>query len=95
MGKKNGAKEIKEKILSHGVRITTYLSGTKKNRFLLDQMKIGMGEGEYMKYIMDIHYSLIKQIPTEISDRDGFNLKEFLDACVEVSVVPSTRESFP
>lgn len=77
MGRKNNEDDIRIKMLSFGVRLTCYVSGAKKNRFMLDQLKRDLGEGELMKNIMDIHYALIEQEP-RLREIEFDELKKYL-----------------
>lgn len=77
MGKKNTESDIRRKFEAFGVRLTCYVSGKRKNRFMLDQLKRDVGEGELIKNILDIHYTLIDEIP-EIKYKEFTELKEEL-----------------
>ena len=77
MGRKNNEDDIRIKMLSFGVRLTCYVSGAKKNRFMLDKLKRDLGEGELMKNIMDIHYAIIDAVP-EYKEKEFSELKKYL-----------------
>jgi len=77
MGRKNNEDDVRVKMLSYGVRLTCYVSGTKKNRFLLDQIKRDLGEGELIKNILDIHYAIIDELP-EFKEKEHKALKQYL-----------------
>jgi uncharacterized protein YbaR (Trm112 family) len=77
MGRKNNEDDVRVKMLSFGVRLTCYISGAKKNRFLLDQIKRDLGEGELIKNILDIHYAIIDEIP-EFKEKEHIELKQYL-----------------
>lgn len=77
MGRKNNEDDIRIKMLSFGVRLTCYVNGAKKNRFMLDQLKRDLGEGELMKNIMDIHYAIIDAVP-EYKEKEFSELKKYL-----------------
>ena len=77
MGRKNNEDDVRVKMLSYGVRLTCYVSGAKKNRFLLDQIKRDLGEGELLKNILDIHYAIIDEIP-EFKEKEHLELKKYL-----------------
>lgn len=84
MGRKNNEDDIRIKMLSFGVRLTCYVSGAKKNRFMLDQLKRDLGEGELMKNIMDIHYAIIDAVP-EYKEKEFSELKKYLIDKIKIS----------
>jgi hypothetical protein len=84
MGRKNNEDDIRIKMLSFGVRLTCYVSGAKKNRFMLDQLKRDLGEGELIKNIMDIHYSIIEELPA-YKDKEFSELKKYLIDKIKIS----------
>jgi hypothetical protein len=77
MGRKNNEDDVRVKMLSYGVRLTCYVSGAKKNRFLLDQIKRDLGEGELIKNILDIHYAIVDELP-EFKEKEHVELKKYL-----------------
>jgi len=77
MGRKNTEDDVRRKFLAFGVRLTCYVSGSKKNKFLLDQLKRGTGEGELVKNILDIHYSIIDEVP-EMRDKEFEEIKKYI-----------------
>lgn len=77
MGRKNNQDDIKRKFLAFGVRLTCYVSGKQKNIFMLDQLKRDVGEGELIKNIFDIHYSIINEVP-ELKHKEFTELKKIL-----------------
>ena len=84
MGRKNNEDDIRIKMLSFGVRLTCYVSGAKKNRFMLDQLKRDLGEGELIKNIMDIHYAIIDAVP-EYKEKEFSELKKYLVDKIKIS----------
>lgn len=77
MGRKNTEDDVRKKFSAFGVRLTCYVSGTRKTKFQNDQLKRGIGEGEVLKGIMDIHYSIIEEIP-EMRDKEFTELKKYI-----------------
>lgn len=77
MGRKNNEDDIKRKFLAFGVRLTCYISGKQKNIFMLDQLKRDVGEGELIKNILDIHYTMVDEMP-ELKHKEFTELKKLL-----------------
>lgn len=77
MGRKNDENDVRRKFEAFGVRLTCYVSGKRKNRFMLDQLKRDVGEGELIKNILDIHYSIIDEIP-EMKYKEFDDLKKYI-----------------
>ncbi len=77
MGKEHNENDIRKKMLSHKVRITTRISGTDKNAFFLDTLKKGITEAELNKGIIHIHYAIIKEYP-EAKELELTQLKKYL-----------------
>jgi hypothetical protein len=77
MGRKNNSEDVRRKFLAFGVRLTCYISGKKKNIFMVDQLKRDIGEGELVKNILDIHYSILEEVP-EMKYKEFTELKKYL-----------------
>jgi hypothetical protein len=77
MGKEHSPDDIRKKMLSYKVRVTTRISGTDKNKFMLDTLKKGVTESVLAKEIINIHYSLQDQFP-ELKTMEFVELKKYL-----------------
>lgn len=77
MGRKNDENDVRRKFEAFGVRLTCYVSGKRKNRFMLDQLKRDVGEGELIRSILDIHYSIIDEMP-EMKYKEFTELKKHI-----------------
>jgi hypothetical protein len=77
MGRKNNEHDVKRKFLAFGVRLTCYVSGKQKNRFMADQLKRDSGEGELIRSILDIHYSIVELEP-RLKEMEHTELKKYL-----------------
>lgn len=77
MGHEHSAEDVRKKMESYKVRITTRISGTDKNKFMLDTLKRGITESVLAKNIISIHYSLQDELP-EIKTMRMDELKKYL-----------------
>jgi hypothetical protein len=77
MGKEHSEDEIRAKMLAYKVRVTTRISGTDKNKFMLDTLKKGITESILAKEIINIHYALIEQEP-RLKELEFTELKKYL-----------------
>lgn len=69
--------EIRQKMFAYKVKVTTYLKGTDKNRFMLDCIKKGSYEAEISRNIINIHYAIIDELP-ELKEMEMEQLKKYL-----------------
>lgn len=76
-GKKLTEDEIRTKMCSFKVKVTTYLKGVDKNKFMLDCIKKGTYEADLTRNIINIHYSIIDEIP-ELKEMEIEQLKKYL-----------------
>lgn len=69
--------KIREKMLAFQIKATTYLSGTKKNAFMLDCIKRGTYECALLREIVSLHYSLMEAKP-ELKGKEFGDIKEII-----------------
>mgnify|MGYP001570954155 CR=1 FL=1 len=69
--------EIRDKMCAYKVKVTTYLKGIDKNKFMLDCIKKGSYEGEITRNIINIHYSIIDELPF-LKELEMDELKKYL-----------------
>lgn len=67
----------KEKIKSYTVKVTSYISGNAKNRFLNDCIVRGVTESDLTKEIIKLHYALI----------DSHNIVEAKEFCELLKII--------
>lgn len=77
MGKEHSPDDIRKKMLSYKVRVTTRISGTDKNKFMLDTLRKGVTESILTKEIINIHYALQDELP-ELKKMEFVQLKKYL-----------------
>jgi len=77
MGKEHSEDDIRVKMLSYKVRITTRISGTDKNNFFLDTLKRGINESKLTQEIISLYYSIIKQNP-HLKDKEFDEIKKYI-----------------
>lgn len=69
--------KIREKMLAFQIKATTYLSGTKKNAFMLDCIKRGTYECALLREIVSLHYSLMEAKP-ELKGKEFSDIREII-----------------
>ena len=77
MGKSHTEIDIRNKMLTYKVRVTSRISGVNKNKFFLDCLKKGVNENTLILNIVDIHYALIEQHP-QLKELEFTELKKQL-----------------
>lgn len=77
MGKNHSEDEIREKMMAYKIRVTTRISGVDKNKFMLDLLKKGITESELNKQIINLHYSLITEVPV-LKEMEMVEVKKYL-----------------
>lgn len=77
MGKNHTKEELENKMLDYKVRITSRISGVNKNKFFTDCIRKRLSENILMLKIIDIHYTLIDEMP-ELKHKEFTELKKLL-----------------
>lgn len=77
MGKEHTEDDIRNKMLAYNVRVTTRLSGSDKNAFMLDLLKRGFNESYLASNIIKLHYSIIKE-NHELVGKEFSELKKYI-----------------
>lgn len=77
MGKEHSEDDIRRKMISYKVRITTRISGVDKNKFMLDSLKKGINESDLTREIINIHYAIIETNPY-LKELEFTELKKYL-----------------
>jgi len=78
MGKEHSKEDIRKKMEAYKVRVTTRISGTDKNKFMLDLIKRGITESILNKEIINIHYAIRDELPEETKIMKMDELKKYL-----------------
>lgn len=76
-GNTHSEDQIRDKMGSYKIKVTSYLTGVGKNKFMLDLLKKGSHEGELIRNILDIHYSIIEVVP-HLKELEFDEIKKYL-----------------
>lgn len=77
MGKHHSKEALEAKMLDYKVRITSRIAGVNKNKFFTDCINKRLSENILMLKIIDIHYSIINEVP-ELKHKEFTELKKIL-----------------
>jgi hypothetical protein len=59
------------------IRITGFIKGNTKNKFIEDCIKRGHGESKHLQHIVDVYYSIIEEKP-ELSAMEMTEVKAII-----------------
>lgn len=68
--------QIRNKMMAFKIKITSYLKGSLKNRFMLDCLKRNTYEGDIIRNIIELHYVVMDSTP-ELKGKTFYEAKEY------------------
>jgi hypothetical protein len=75
--RKHSREFIIEKMTSTKIKATTYLTGTKKNAFMLDCLKRDTYECALLREIVNLHYSIM-EVHKDWKDKEFDEIKKLI-----------------